>query len=105
MLHEKIFKREDGSRVKIEVVVTITWSRSEKPVYRYLVRLCEPKKRTWKPVENFGYNYKWRAMSIPDRGKYQIKKYLEHVTKEEMLETALEAWELMKPTDLLEADI
>jgi hypothetical protein len=96
MRHEKIFKREDGSRVKLKVeIVMALGDNSQSPVYLYDVCLCEPGKVKWKPVELFDHH--WKAISVKKRPSYKIWIFLKYVTEDEMLQTGLELWEKMKP--------
>ncbi|MCP4356295.1 MAG: hypothetical protein GY793_11870 [Proteobacteria bacterium] len=97
MRHEKIIRREDGSRIKIEVSVYMDGHGGGKPRYDFTVTLCEKGKRTFKGVHNFDYDYTWRAMSMEDRKKYCKNKYLEYVSTEEVNQAFLELWEMLKP--------
>lgn len=96
MKHEKIFKREDGSKVNIDIDF---WSEgfTNKFTYRVSVSTCEPKKRTFKYVNDTD-DYNWRRLNHEQRKEYEMKNNLEYVTKEEIQETALELWNKMKPT-------
>jgi hypothetical protein len=96
MRHEKIFIREDKSKVSLTVSIDIsTYSRT--PIeWDFSVAICEPRKRTWKYVTNKD-DYSWRKLSMEDRAKYDRSMYLKHVTTEEVLEVQMELWEMIKP--------
>lgn len=95
MKHEKIFKQDDGSRVKVIVELssisygtTLNWS--------FIVLLCAPRKRTWfSPVNN--NNYEYRRMSMDDRRAHEKKVYSQSVNMELVTETANELYEMLKP--------
>lgn len=95
MKHEKIFKREDGSKVNIGIDF-YPESFTNKFTYRVSVSTCEPKKRAFRYVNDTD-DYTWRRLSSEERKTYEMKKNLEHVTKEEVQETAIELWQKMKP--------
>ncbi len=97
MRHEKIIRREDGSRIKIEVSVYMDGFGGGKPKYRFHVSSCEKGKRTFKNVYNFDRDYTWRALKMDDRLIYSQNKYLEHVSAEEVNQAFLELWEMLKP--------
>lgn len=48
-MHEKIFKNEDGSKVKVKVRLYINQYRPNEPSheYQFTVMYCEPKKRSF----------------------------------------------------------
>ncbi len=79
MLHEKIFKRDDKSRVKITIRFSSDPLFEDYGGYTTNVHTCVKGKRAW--IREYG-----------------IKQRLEHVTKEEILQAKLELWEKMKPT-------
>ena len=97
---EKVFKREDGTKIKIDAYVWLGSGRDEVN-YVWDVRKCEPRKRTWKEVYNFDGDYIWRAMDLAERRETTVKKYLEFVTKEEVNESLNELWEKLKPKNLV----
>ncbi len=83
MLHEKILKRDDGSIVKIAIRFSSDRFFGEYGGYMTTVRTCA------------------RRLDMDGRNEYEVKKQLEHVTKEEILQAKLELWEKMKPTAFL----
>lgn len=95
MRHEKIIRRGDGSRVKIEISTYIDYSR--RPVYRIdSVTMCEKGKRTW-TGHCFKNDFRYRSLKHEDRIKYATEKFLEIVTEDEMWQAKLELWEKLKP--------
>ena len=75
MLHEKIIKRDDGTEIRIRVDFYVDFARSY---------WTEP------------------TISVKDKGKtkfYTTPYYTENlVTKQEILDAALELWHKLKPT-------
>jgi len=96
MKHEKIFIREDKSKIKIIVTFrSDSWIHSA-PEWNYEIEKQAAGKRKWIKVE-YDNDYKWRNLSMEDRRKYEHKKNLEIVTEKEILEAKLEFWEIIKP--------
>lgn len=89
MTHEKIFKREDGTRYKIWVKLEVDTYRVF-PYWVFWVHKCEPRKRLFGSVIPHDYRY-------PIDYSSNESVYLQHVTPEEVLETKLELWNLIKP--------
>ena len=96
MKHEKIFKREDGTKVNISVNFWVD-SIGDKFTYRVSVSTCEPKKRIFKYVNDID-DYTWRRLNTEQRAECTMNRNLEHVTKEEIQEVVIELWEQMKPS-------
>lgn len=96
MNHEKIYTREDGTKVKIAVSL---WVDSFRDEFRYSssVQTCLKGKRKWKSDFSF-QDYQWRRLSMAEREKYAFQKSLFHVTKEEIQEVAIELWDKIKPS-------
>jgi hypothetical protein len=98
MQHEKIIKRPDGSSVKIYVSLTFTMSgHYGQPYYVVAVFLKAPKKKKWEAVRDTD-DFTWRRLDINGRREYDMKKSLEHVSAEEILEVKRELWKLLEPT-------
>ena len=95
MIHEKIFKRPDGKRVKI-IASFSDGGYSSTPKWSFFIHVCDPKKRTWYSVADSN-DYEWRKLNHEQREAHNIRQYLEHVTPEEVLETKLELWNKIKP--------
>ena len=92
--HEKIFKREDGSRVKI--VADLMNYRLFDFEYRTSVYTCKKNKRSWFGVVNTD-SYEYRGLSMDDRRKAEKAAQLKIVSKDEILQVKIELWELLKP--------
>ncbi len=83
MEHNKIFKRDDGTRVRI-IVSYDSGNQYASAIYSLM------------PTSNFSFRGKyWKNVCSVGEDE---EKQLEHVTKEEMLQAKLELWEKMKPT-------
>lgn len=96
MKHEKIFKLENGSRVKVEVELSSVRFGSDLE-WSYTVMTCEPRKRTWKsPVDTDCYKY--RALSMEERREFREKTFEGIVKQEMVIETANELFGKLKPT-------
>jgi hypothetical protein len=95
MRHEKIIKRDDGSRVEIAINF---WENSDKPVYDVSLQVCDAGKRKFRRIETDDYQY--RALSMDDRKKYMLKIFLEYVSAEEIQQAKLELWYKLKPKSL-----
>jgi len=95
MNHEKIFKRENGTQYAIVVRMCL-------PVccfnidYTVDVYFREKGKKKWLSLPDSTMYY-----NIPfnERGTYIYKNQLNYVSKEEIFETKMEAWNLLKPVD------
>ncbi len=92
--HEKILRRLDDTRIKIEVNFC---EFNNRYMYDVLVCTCQPNKRKWKTVQDFN-DYGYRGLSIEDRDREQAYNESRVVTKEEILQAKLELWEKLKPT-------
>ncbi len=94
MRHEKTIKREDGSRVRISVELSNP-SYEDARITSY-VCTCKKGKRTWTLTYNSD-DYKYRALSMPERRKYEEQSQLAAVSSAELLETKIELWQKLKP--------
>lgn len=100
MNHEKIIKRNDGSRVKIEVSVYFDPYYSNKPVYRFQSSECKKGKRKFISPHSSN-DYAWRSLSSKDRVAYQEKKYLSLCTLQEVNTAYIELWQILKPKEYI----
>lgn len=96
MRHEKVIKREDGTRVKITVEL-ISYRFVDKALtYDVNVTYCEKGKKTWQPVyDTDSFNY--RKLSIEERREFIDAQKLLAATPAEILSAKLELWEKIKP--------
>ncbi|MDH3382097.1 MAG: hypothetical protein OEL54_05290 [Flavobacteriaceae bacterium] len=95
MTHEKIFKRDDGSKVKITVRIMYSFLYDVK--YSLHVMTCGKRKRKFQ--KTFDYDdYEYRKLGDKERTVFAKKKYLEHATKEEIDIVASELLEKIKPS-------
>jgi hypothetical protein len=96
MMHEKILKRDDGSRVKIKVSLNNYLSRGNLQ-YSTMVFSCEKGKRTWRSTFNSD-DYTYRKLSMDGRREFEYKSQFNIVTEIELQQARLELWEKLKPT-------
>ncbi len=94
MIHAKIIKRKDGSRVRIKVSFHLFGGREF--VYDTSVQTCGKGKRKWRSFVDVD-DHQYRALSMEEREIYKNKKELEVVTKEEVLESKVELWNSLMP--------
>ena len=96
MKHEKIFRLDDGSRVKViasldssSILGDLEWD--------FFALTCGKGKRTWtSPVDTNQHSYREKTMK--ERRDFARSKYSELVTKEMVEETANELWNKLKPS-------
>lgn len=91
--HEKIFKRQDGLKVKVMVTLRldrggIDWSVD--------AATCRPPKRTWTNVVDTN-DYSYRKLSMEERRQFERVKVFEQCTDEEIREVKTELWMSLKP--------
>lgn len=96
MMHEKIIRRDDGSRVKITCDVRPRLFSGKGASYTTSVTKCEKGKRKFVPY-NYNYDYVYRALSMSERREYANEIDLTMASIEEIYSTKLEAWEKLKP--------
>jgi len=93
---EKILKRDDGSRVKLTISMSVMYPVSNEVNYIFRVELCKKGKRTWsEPTDN--NNYKHRLLSLEERINAINMAYLDHVSLAEINNAKLELWQSIKP--------
>lgn len=96
MNHEKNFVTEKG-RVTISVFVWLSHSKAEWRINS--VMLTPPKKRKAHSVSSHD-SYEYRRLNEPERRAFELRIFLDYVTKEQINETFTEAWEKLKPVML-----
>jgi hypothetical protein len=90
MRHEKIFRREDGSQVKLQVFFRSEYYTASP--WSFEVFLKKKRGKTWySPIDED--DYRWRRLPLIARQQDKHRQYLEFVTKEEVLEAMNELWE------------
>lgn len=97
MRHDKIIRREDGSRVRISVDVRMDFGDSH---YSFNASKCEKGKRTFISPHSDN-DYIWRALNTADRREYQNTKYYSICTPLEVYYAYLELWDKAKPKELI----
>lgn len=80
---EKIYKQEDGSKVKIKVVAPFGFTRREGLLVS--VSVCAKGKRKFHPVID-GDSHTWRGLSREDRAKDNKDRSLVYITEEQLKE-------------------
>ena len=96
MRHEKIIRREDGSRVKICVSIFVSGYANKHYEYRSHVLTCEKGKRTWKGTYSTNcHNY--RSLSMDERRKHEHESQFNAVTLDEIHQAKTELWQSIKP--------
>ncbi len=93
MRHEKVIKREDGSRVKIDVDFREDHSDV---TYGINVLTSSKGKRKFRETVNSD-DWDRRSLDMDKRPAHDMKIYLKHVTAEEIQSAKLELWEKLKP--------
>lgn len=88
MTHEKIFKRVDGSKVKLTAKLA-SWLAHSEAVWRFDCHHCAQRKRTWVDVVDTD-SYPWRRLSTDEKRKSEMRDVLKYVTKDEIRETMRE---------------
>lgn len=97
MRYEKIIKRDDKSRVEIDVEFYQSTYTGNPPSYKISIYICEPGKRKFHGIYRSD-DWEYRKLSVPDREKWVLQQQLKYVTTEEILQAKLELWEKLKPT-------
>ena len=92
--HEKIIKREDGSKVLIRAEIFARYGFQF--IHTITVLYKTKHQRSWRGTYD-EFNYKDRGITLKERRIKEEKAYLEYVTKEEVYAVKLELWEKMKP--------
>ena len=95
-IESREFRKEDETRIRIQLYIFFEYNDIR---YRISsIRYCEPRKRTWKSLEaSFRDKWEHRQLSLNDRRKYEIEKYVEFVGKDMLKEAIMSVWELLKP--------
>lgn len=95
MRYEKIIKRDDGSRVRIDVLYGEY--RIGKLLWRVSVYTCQPRKRTWIDVINRA-GHLFRGMTPEQMSAERKRQMLKVVSQSEIHDAMLEAWQMLKPS-------
>lgn len=95
MRHERILNRPDGSRVRINVTLSVEWNRDEVR-WDFSVYHCAPRKRTWTTPVNHD-DYSWRDLDREQRRAEDKRRCLTLASESEVLETMNELLQSIKP--------
>lgn len=95
MRHERILKRDDGSRVKITVSLD-TASYKSTATWSFSCHACAPNKRTWiTPVDH--HDYRWRKLKHEQKIAEDLRRCLMLATEQEVLDTMRECLAKCEP--------
>ena len=97
MRHEKIIKREDGSRVVI--VASFHFASWAKELYTCDVYCIEPKKRKRKLCFDDD-SWAFRQLSMSERQEYIKEQNLKFATQDELYQAKLECWAKLRPAQV-----
>lgn len=91
---EKIFKSEDGGRIKVKASMYIDRGSV---VYSYAVETCDKGKRTWNPVTDKNA-HTYRALSMKERSERCQENNLKVAGKHRINSTLQDLWKGIEPT-------
>lgn len=94
--HEKIIKRDDGSRVRITVELAVEWSCPEAR-WSFVVHSCEKGKRIWRTPVNHD-DFSWRRLGAEERREEDNRRSLQLASSQEVEEAMMELWQKIKPS-------
>jgi hypothetical protein len=93
MTHEKIYKRKDGSRVKISVWLYVHENKSN---WGYLLFFQEKGSDRW--LDPFtDREYLKRVVALKSNDGLRMDTFDSYVSKEEILKAKMELWEMIRP--------
>lgn len=93
MTHEKVFKRKDGSLVKVSVWLYVHLNKSN---WGYSIFLKEKNADKW--IDPFNDNeYITRVMKPQYVNGLKHDTFDNYISKKEILQAKLELWEIIKP--------
>lgn len=98
MQHEKVFKREDGSQVKVTVMFGNNGALYGViiPYYKFDLEVKCKGKRLWKRPYSID-DYDYRRLSHSERLQWLINEKMKYVSKEELHGMYVELWNMLKP--------
>lgn len=100
MRHEKIFRLEDGGRLKISASL---FESSNNFKYSFSVSKCQKGKRTWRNVVDVN-GYEYRRLSMDDRKAFHKNESLKHASPSQINEVYDELWQMIKPEIIAESN-
>ena len=95
MRHEKIIKRQDGSKVRINVSFYSDFGRNERK-WEFTVDTCEKGKRTWVPPFDIN-NYNFRGKTQSEKQQLIEQESLRRASQEEIDDAIIELWNQLLP--------
>ena len=95
MTHEKIFKRKDGSQVKVSVWLYVHQMQCN---WGYIILVQEPDSDRWfDPFSDRDYITRIVKPKNRESG-LKLDTFDNYVTKKEILQTKMELWEMIRPS-------
>ena len=92
---EKIIKRDDGSRIKLDVSVG-NYNFQNKFKYDIYVSVCKKGKRTFTGSYSSD-SFSYRCLNHDDRQKYILESQLKLVSEKEIYDAQIELWQMLEP--------
>lgn len=93
MTHEKIFKRKDGTRVKVSVWLYVHLNKSN---WGYSIFLKEAGSDKW--IDPFSdTDYINRVIKPKFATGFHVDAFDNYISKKEIMQAKLELWEILKP--------
>jgi len=94
---KQILKRPDGSKVSIQVRLSVDYDHVGEFIYEEEVEVCGKGKRTLiDPCDRESFQY--RKLDMRERARYRHEVYRKVATAEEILAVKMKLWEMLKPT-------
>lgn len=97
MRHEKIVERKNGTKYQIFVNCHIDSYMGGAMNYRIDVFCKDKGSRKWLSLPDTLHDFQYRSLSLEDRAKHKELNSLRFVTKDEIYDAKIEAWNLLKP--------
>lgn len=95
MKKEFIFKREDGTRHRIDIEFLLNHKGY---FYRVSVYVCPSGKRTFKKIDvTDDYIFRGLPFGGKERAEFELNEFLKYVTKSEIMACKLDTWQALKP--------
>jgi len=93
MQHEKLVVNEIGDKIKIRISF---WVDNNRPFYDIVIYVCKKGKRKFYCI-NYGDDYEYRRLSMPERREFMLQKYIKIVPIEFINQAKKEMYDLLKP--------
>ena len=97
MEHEKIFTRENGTKYRLVVIIRLHRFHAVAVSYSTSLFYKEKRKRKWQDIPTQITEWELRKLPMNERSDLHDQNILNYLTKDEVYQAKLEAWELLKP--------